>query len=155
MEFAIIAPVLALLLLGAFDTAHTLYMRGVLQGVVQKTARDSALESGTGADEAATTVIQNQIDDKVRAQVHVLANNATITITRRFYRTFSDAAAARPKNIPTPTKMARVTTASRMMTTNHNLGWDAMVAMTARAAPRIGRSIPSLSAIRASSRSTI
>ncbi len=88
IEFAIIAPVMGLLLLGAFDTAHSLYMRSVLQGIVQKVARDSALESGTDTDQ------QTVLDNKVRASVKAIANNATVTITRRFYRTFSDAAAA-------------------------------------------------------------
>lgn len=94
IEFAIVAPVLALLLLGAFDTAHSLYMRAVLQGVVQKTARDSALETGT---DGATEVM---IDDKVRAQVRAIANNAQIVITRRFYRTFSDATSRTAEAFP-------------------------------------------------------
>ncbi|CAN5347726.1 hypothetical protein BH10PSE14_BH10PSE14_15120 [soil metagenome] len=88
VEFAIIAPVMGLLLLGAFDTAHSLYMRSVLQGIVQKVARDSALESGTDTDQ------QTALDNKVRASVKAVANNATVTITRRFYRTFSAAASA-------------------------------------------------------------
>ena len=79
LEFAFVAPVLCLFLVGAFDTAHTLYMTATLQGVVQKTARDSSLEG------------QNNtiIDNRVRAQVSALANNSTITIKRRFYRTFA------------------------------------------------------------------
>lgn len=89
VEFAIIAPVMSLLLLGALDIGHSLYMRSVLQGIVQKTARDSALETGTDS----TT--QAAIDAKVSAQVRALANNATMTFSRRFYRTFSTAAAAR------------------------------------------------------------
>lgn len=88
IEFAIIAPVMALLLLGAFDTAHSLYVRAALQGVVQKTARDSALESGVATEQ------QTILDNKVRAGVTAIANTATIVITRRYYRTFSDAAAA-------------------------------------------------------------
>lgn len=94
VEFAFVAPVLLLLILGGFDTAHTLYMRGVLQGAVQKSARDSALESGlNSANQAA-------IDDRVRASVLELANNAQITIKRRFYRTFSQAAAAKAEPFP-------------------------------------------------------
>lgn len=89
VEFAIVAPVLGLVLLGAFDIAHTLYARAVLQGIVQKAARDSALESGASPTE------QNKLDTKVRGQALVMANNAEVTITRRFYRTFTDAAAAR------------------------------------------------------------
>jgi Flp pilus assembly protein TadG len=91
VEFAIVAPVLGLLLLGGFDVAHTLYMRGVLQGVVQKTARDASLEAG------GETQVQQTLDQRVRAQVSALANNGEIKITRRFYRTFSEAAAAKPE----------------------------------------------------------
>lgn len=89
VEFAVIAPVMSVLLLGAFDIAHTLYMRAALQGVVQKTARDSTLED---ASESAT---QLALDAKVMTQAKALANNAQVSITRRYYRTFSDASAAR------------------------------------------------------------
>lgn len=91
VEFGIVAPVLCLLLAGAFDVAHTLYLRATLQGIMQKAARDSALESGTDAQVAAS------IDNKVRRQVAALVNNAGITFSRRFYRTFTDAAAADPE----------------------------------------------------------
>ena len=94
VEFAFVAPVLLLLLLGGFDTAHTLYIRGVLQGAVQKSARDSALESGL------SSANQPAIDDRVRASVLALANNADIKITRRFYRTFAQAAAAKAEPFP-------------------------------------------------------
>jgi Flp pilus assembly protein TadG len=89
IEFAVVAPVMGLLLLGSFDMAHTLYTRGVLQGIVQKVARDSALESGQtdGADVL--------LDNRVRQQVKALANNADIKISRRYYRTFSQASAAK------------------------------------------------------------
>ena len=88
VEFAIIAPVMCLFLVAAFDIAHQLYLTATLQGVVQKTARDSSLESG-GAAAAATA-----IDNKVRAQVYPLASNGTVTFNRRFYRTFAKAQAA-------------------------------------------------------------
>ncbi|MEP9360648.1 TadE/TadG family type IV pilus assembly protein [Sphingomonas sp. KR3-1] len=89
VEFAMIAPVMGILLLGAFDVAHTLYMRAVLQGIVQKVGRDSTLESGLDAANQAI------LDAKVTAQAKALSNNATVTITRKWYRTFSDAAVAK------------------------------------------------------------
>jgi len=89
VEFAIVAPVLGLILLGAFDVAHTLYMRAALQGVVQKAARDLTLESGL------VTANQNTLDDKVKAQVKALANNGTVSITRQYYRSYEHAAASR------------------------------------------------------------
>lgn len=87
VEFGILAPVLGLLLMGAFDIAHTLYMRAVLQGIVQKTARDSGLESGTDL------TVQQSLDTKVRQSVRSIANNAKVDISRRFYRTYEKAAA--------------------------------------------------------------
>jgi Flp pilus assembly pilin Flp len=89
IEFAFVAPVMAVFMLGAFDTAHTLYMRGVLQGIVQKTARDSSLETSTNV------AAQAALDGKVTAQVRALNSQAAISFSRRFYRTFSDVAAAK------------------------------------------------------------
>lgn len=89
VEFAMVAPVMCLLLLGAFDVSHTLYMRGVLQGIVQKTARDATIETTNAA------VTTKTLDDRVRAQVAAMYNTADVNITRRFYRTFAEAAAAR------------------------------------------------------------
>ncbi|MDG2532826.1 TadE/TadG family type IV pilus assembly protein [Sphingomonas sp. HITSZ_GF] len=88
VEFAMIAPVMGVLLLGAFDIAHTLYLRAVLQGIVQKVGRDSSLETGLDAATQAT------LDAKVSGQAKALSNNATVTITRKWYRTFTNAAAA-------------------------------------------------------------
>ena len=88
VEFALLIPVMGLMLMGFLDIGHTLYMRSVLQGEVQKAARDSGLEAG------ATTANQAAMDAKVRAQVLKLKRNATVTITRRAYRSFSQAAAA-------------------------------------------------------------
>ena len=88
-EFGLLIPVLALLLVGALDVGHSLYMRTLLDGAVQKAARDSGLESGTA------TATQTTIDNRVRTQLRKLglANNE-ITISRRYYRTFSAASAA-------------------------------------------------------------
>jgi Flp pilus assembly protein TadG len=118
VEFAMVAPVLGLVLLGAFDVAHTLYTRAALQGVVQKTARDSTLESGADA----TT--QAALDEKVRAQAKALANNATITITRRFYRTFSDAAAARAETWTDTNGNGRCDAGEPYEDANRNNTWD-------------------------------
>lgn len=92
VEFAIIAPVMGLVLLGAFDVGHTLYMRAVLQGVLQKAARDSSLESGSEQAKL------EAIDKKVTAQVSAIANNGAIEIKRRYYRTFSEASAAKAED---------------------------------------------------------
>ncbi|MEA3015325.1 MAG: hypothetical protein QOI38_47 [Sphingomonadales bacterium] len=88
-EFGLVFPVLAMLLVGSFDVGHTLYVRSILEGAVQKAARDSGLETGTAA------TIQATVDGRVRAQLHKVGlQDSDITINRRTYRTFSAAAAA-------------------------------------------------------------
>jgi hypothetical protein len=90
IEFGIVAPVLCMLLVCAFDLGHTLYMQAVLQGIVQKAARDSTLENAD-TDQLAL------IDNKVLKQVRALNKSVTPIFTRRYYRTFADAAAAKPE----------------------------------------------------------
>ena len=118
VEFAIVAPVMGLLLLGAFDTAHSLYMRSVLQGIVQKVARDSALEGGT------VTAQQTTLDNKVRASVRAIANNATIDITRRFYRTFSAASAAQAETWDDTNGNGTCDAGEPYQDANNNTNWD-------------------------------
>jgi Flp pilus assembly protein TadG len=90
LEFGLIAPMLMVLLFGALDVGHTLYMQSVLNGSVQKAARDGTLETAAGT----SAVTRETIDDAVRNQLGFLHNEATVTITRRFYKTFSKAKAA-------------------------------------------------------------
>lgn len=89
-EFGLISPVMFVMLFGAFDVAHTLYMKSVLEGAVQKAARDASLETASGND----TTTRDAIDDMVRDQVSPLDPDAEITFSRRFYRTFTAASAA-------------------------------------------------------------
>jgi Flp pilus assembly protein TadG len=119
VEFAIIAPVMGLVLLGGFDVGHTLYMRAVLQGVLQKAARDSALESGSQQ-----TQLDN-IDKKIKSQVTALANNGTIEIKRRYYRTFSDVAAARAEEWTDSNGNGKCDAGEPYTDSNLNSGWDA------------------------------
>ena len=118
IEFAIVAPVMGLLLLGGFDTAHSLYVRAALQGIVQKTARDSALESGV------VSAQQTILDNKVRAGVMGIANTATVTITRRYYRTFSDAAAAQAEAWTDTNHNGTCDNNEPYQDDNNNSSWD-------------------------------
>lgn len=90
LEFGLIAPALMVLLLGALDVGHTLYMQSVLQGVVQKAARDGSLEDSSGND----STHRDALDARVESQLLHLNNSATVTFSRRFYKTFEQAANA-------------------------------------------------------------
>ncbi len=119
VEFAIVAPVMGMVLLGAFDVSHTLYMRSALQGIVQKVARDATLESGLDVDQ------QGVLDERVRTQIRALANNAGVTITRKFYRTFSNAAAAQFEPYTDTNHNGKCDKGEPYQDNNDNSTWDA------------------------------
>lgn len=119
VEFAIIAPVMGLVLLGGFDVGHTLYMRATLQGALQKAARDSSLESG------AATTRQEALDKKITAQAKALANDADVKITRRYYRTFETASAAKAEIWTEVNGNGRCDAGEPFQDANRNGQWDA------------------------------
>ena len=47
VEFALVAPVMLLMVMGFFDLAHRVYATAMLQGAMQKAARDSTLETAS------------------------------------------------------------------------------------------------------------
>ncbi|MET0250468.1 MAG: TadE family protein [Sphingobium sp.] len=84
-EFGLIAPVLMVVLMGVMDLGHTLYMQAVVQGALQKAARDASLETGT----------QDSIFQATKAtmetQVQRLARSARLTIDRTAFRDYTKA----------------------------------------------------------------
>lgn len=118
VEFAVIAPVFLLLMMGGMDIGHTLYVQTVLQGTLQKAARDSALEDG------ATSSRQNAIDAAVRKAVLNLNKDANVQITRRFYRTFSTAAAAQAESWTDANGNGRCDNNEPYIDANLNNVWD-------------------------------
>ncbi len=86
VEFAMLIPVMGLLLIGTLDIGHGLYLRSVLQGELQRSARVSGLETGSYAAN------QTAIDTRIRNQMKRLGKSSTVTITREAYRSFSKAA---------------------------------------------------------------
>jgi Flp pilus assembly pilin Flp len=89
MEFGLIAPVAVLMMLGTMDVGHTYYVRSVLDGAMQNVARDSSLEGATIS--AQQTAMNKRIEDTV----HAISSSAEVKPQRRYYKTFSNAAAAK------------------------------------------------------------
>jgi TadE-like protein len=87
-EFGLIAPALIVMIMGTFDAGHSIYVRAVLNGALQEAGRDSSLEGASLDSQRAL------IDAKVREAMLEIAPGAVITPTRRYYKTFSEAAAA-------------------------------------------------------------
>ena len=80
VEFALVAPVFLLLLLGIFDIGQMAYGKAILSGAVERAARDGTLET---VDTAAA-------DAKVRAAILPILPNATFSSSRRSYYDFAD-----------------------------------------------------------------
>ncbi|MBB6122473.1 TadE/TadG family type IV pilus assembly protein [Sphingobium subterraneum] len=96
VEFAVVSTAFLTLLMGGFDMGHTLYTQAVMQGIVQKAARNSSLETGTSAAK------QDELDAEVRAAVKDLNKSLTdndIQITRNYYHDFTTAAAKTPEDV--------------------------------------------------------
>ena len=84
IEFALVTPVMLVMLLGFGDMLYQVYTQSILNGELQKAARDSGIEGG-----AAST---STIDAKVQAMVKKIAPNATFSSTRKSYDAFSEVA---------------------------------------------------------------
>jgi len=75
VEFALIAPTLLVLLLGAFDLCYNVYGNTMLQGAIQEAARDSSLQDPNEAT----------IDAAVTDAVQDIVPNALLTFSRKSY----------------------------------------------------------------------
>ncbi|AKQ42062.1 hypothetical protein CP97_08570 [Aurantiacibacter atlanticus] len=82
VEFALIAPVFLLMVVGIFDFGFQLYAQSVVNGAMQAAGRDSTLEPG-GPTPA-------QLDNSVSSRVHYVIPSATIEFTRTNYEDFRD-----------------------------------------------------------------
>lgn len=86
VEFAFVAPVLILLVMGTLDIGHAIYTRSVLEGEIQKAARASTMET------ASMAVQQAQIDADVAAIVRKIAGtDAQLQFERKAYGTYKSA----------------------------------------------------------------
>jgi Flp pilus assembly protein TadG len=88
IEFAFVMPVFLLALVGCLDLGQMVYAVGVLDGAVEKAARDSTLETGD------TTVA----DAKVETAISPVLPGAEITSTRKSYFDFAHANKGEPLN---------------------------------------------------------
>lgn len=86
VEFALVAPTLALVLIGLFDMGFSVYANTMLQGALQRAARASTVEGAAN--------IVSSIDDMVRQEVVEVVPDATLTFSRKAYANFSDVGVA-------------------------------------------------------------
>lgn len=82
VEFAMIAPVFFMALIGMFDICYNIYAASMVQGAIQKAARDSTIESAY--------LSQEEIDSRVTTAVQDVVPTAELTFERSAYTSFSD-----------------------------------------------------------------
>ena len=87
IEFAIVAPVLILILLGGFDLAHQSYVRAVMQGAHNDAARRAAVENPELDADGDT--LEERVAALVVDQLGSLAPDATINVTQSNFFDFS------------------------------------------------------------------
>lgn len=83
VEFGLVAPVMALFMMGIGDLLYGMYAQSILMGAVQKAGRDATLQQNT------TSNATNNIDAAVMTMVKSVAPAATYVSTRENYTTFS------------------------------------------------------------------
>ena len=84
VEFALVVPVLLLLILGLSDLCYRCYAQAILDGAVQKAGRDATIEGAAGQS--------STIDAAVISQVQQIAKSATFASTRLNYDTYTSIA---------------------------------------------------------------
>lgn len=112
VEFALICPMLLFVLLGVMDMGYTLYSNTVLQGTIQKSARDSSLEGATAS----------AIDAKVTAAVKNIVRSPTLAFTRKSYGNFTDV--ARPEDYTDTNRNGTCDSNEPFEDVNGNKTWD-------------------------------
>jgi len=94
LEFAIIAPVMCMMMMGLGDLTYQVYAREILSGSIQKAARDAAIQGGAQMtaeidDRVATTM--SDIMTKPTASCATAPAAGTYCATRTSYAMFASA----------------------------------------------------------------
>ena len=118
VEFGIVAPVFAVLLMGLMDLSHTAYTQSVLNGAVQEAARAASLEGGNPAT----------VDATVTQMVQRIAPNASVTTSRESYFDYADI--DRPESWDDADDSGECDNGESYVDENNNDQWDADIGAT-------------------------
>lgn len=87
VEFALIAPVLCMTLMGLFEVSHEMYVASVVEGAIHQAGRDNTIEDALDGSAG--------LDARVRGRVlEVVPKDAIIRFQRHSYENFSDVGSA-------------------------------------------------------------
>jgi Flp pilus assembly pilin Flp len=76
VEFALVAPIILGIVMGGIELGHTMYVKSIFEGEMQKTGRDQTLEDAQSTDRRAA------IEAKMRKSVLGFTHNGTIDFTQ-------------------------------------------------------------------------
>ena len=85
VEFALASPVIFAVVLGGLEMGHTMYVKAVLDGEVQKAARDLSLE------DAASQTRRDAIIARARSDVRQVINTADVQFVTTAYHDYRNA----------------------------------------------------------------
>ncbi len=111
VEFALVAPILVMALMGLFDLTYNIYTSAMLEGSIQKAARDSSVE-----DADAT------VDGRVTSAVRAIAPDATLTFARSSYDTYANV--SKPENFTDLDSNGVCNAGEPFEDVNGNNAWD-------------------------------
>lgn len=114
VEFALISPVLMLMLMGLLDLAFNMYTTEMLQGAIQTAARNSSIEGASSKDAA--------LDATVTTAVRAVAPSATLAFDRRAYSSFTEA--GRPEDFTDVDNDGTCNNGEPFEDANGNGSWD-------------------------------
>lgn len=121
IEFALIAPIFLLLIFGLFDLAHMANAKSVFEGVVQRAARASSLET------ADTSVIDTMVFNNLKPLMPGI-QRSDMTTKRMSYYDFADI--KRPETIDDKNTNGKCDTGETYFDENRNNQWDADVGVS-------------------------
>lgn len=114
VEFAMVAPALLLTIMGIFDVGYNIYANTMVQGAIQRAARESTIE---GSDSRL-----DQIDARVARAVNNVVPQATIAFSRKAYANFSDV--SRPEDFTDSDNNGQCDNGEPFEDANRNGTWD-------------------------------
>ena len=120
LEFALMAPLLFLMIFGTLEMAHSFYVKGVLTGAVNAAARNSSLQTGPTS--------QTTIDAAVSKIIKTGVPNSTVTFTRKNYAEFTSI--GKPEDFTDTNKNAKRDAGECFTDMNGNSLWDADMGKT-------------------------
>ncbi len=95
IEFALVAPVMLVVIMGLLDMTYRIYANAILQGAVQKAGRMATLATNNASQVAIDTAVKDAFK-----QVNSGVTDASFVITRRNYANFTNADKMEPSTGP-------------------------------------------------------